>query len=141
MPIIFLTWKNSVLAILLQLSASEVSTRSQSVVFTFRLLLPIVSTCIGDICKLSFRISCLDKKNKTKVIDNNLDPEWNETFTYQLSATLIPSDRLNVEVFDFERIGRNRCARTIVLWYTTLGIEFGYVKCDKCMYTLMKGLV
>lgn len=51
-----------------------------------------------------------DKKQKTKVINNNLDPEWNETFTWALAAALAPSDQLQVEVYDYEKIGRKRQA-------------------------------
>lgn len=51
-----------------------------------------------------------EKKQKTQVIQNNLDPEWNENFTWVLSAALAPSDQLRVEVYDHEKIGRKRQA-------------------------------
>ena len=60
---------------------------------------------------LASTVYCIaGKKNKTKVIDNNLDPEWNETFTWTLSTALAPSDQLQVEVYDYEKIGRKRQA-------------------------------
>ena len=74
------------------------------------------------------------EKKKTKVIDNNLDPEWNEVkfvclcmcawdnhymylITYQtlmwtLQASLSGSESLEVEVYDHEKLRSNRCVVT-----------------------------
>ena len=48
------------------------------------------------------------KKEKTEYIDNNLDPEWNETIEYSLDEALATTDNLEVEVFDHERVGSHR---------------------------------
>jgi len=44
------------------------------------------------------------EKEKTKVIDNNLDPEWNQSFTFNLRTPLGGGDKLDVEVYDFESL-------------------------------------
>ena len=105
-------WKSSASATLLQSSTSTVSARYLYASSAIGLV-DHSNTLDSRICKsiepLSlFLISPLDVKKKTKVIDNNLDPEWNESFTFELSGPLNPSDQLLVDVFDFEKIGKNR---------------------------------
>ncbi|XP_072177496.1 myoferlin-like [Diadema setosum] len=48
-------------------------------------------------------------KKKTKVIDDTTDPSWNETIEFNLSdKPLTSSDSVELEVYDHEKIGRNR---------------------------------
>nr|XP_022342080.1 myoferlin-like isoform X4 [Crassostrea virginica] len=48
-------------------------------------------------------------KKKTEVIKSNLNPVWNETFDIDLKgAAITASDELQVQIMDWERVGRNR---------------------------------
>jgi dysferlin len=47
-------------------------------------------------------------KNKTKVIDNNLDPVWNERFEWALSTAPSPSEIIQIDIFDHETLGKNK---------------------------------
>ncbi|CAI8012691.1 Myoferlin [Geodia barretti] len=55
------------------------------------------------------------EKRKTKVIDNNLDPQWNETLTWTLQAALSGSESLEIEVYDYEKLRSNRLLGTLSL--------------------------
>lgn len=66
------------------------------------------------------------KKQKTQVVQDNLDPEWNETFTWSLSVALAPSDQLQVDVYDHEKIGRKRQA---LVHYIDVG-SYSYRRCN-----------
>jgi len=48
------------------------------------------------------------EKKKTKVIDDNLNPEWNETFDFPLKEALKSTQNLDVQVFDHEKVGSDR---------------------------------
>jgi len=48
------------------------------------------------------------EKKKTKVIDDNLNPEWNETFEFPLKEHLKSTQNINVQVFDHEKVGSDR---------------------------------
>ena len=58
-----------------------------------------------------------EKKEKTKHINDELNPQWNESFNFPLTAALAQTDSLEVEIFDYERIGKNKliCKTTISL--------------------------
>eukprot|EP00058_Branchiostoma_floridae_P024963 XP_002610453.1 hypothetical protein BRAFLDRAFT_124267 [Branchiostoma floridae] len=48
-------------------------------------------------------------KKKTEVKENELNPVWDQTFSFDLGGkALDPSDNLTVTVKDYERVGRNR---------------------------------
>ncbi|XP_066277223.1 dysferlin-like isoform X3 [Branchiostoma lanceolatum] len=48
-------------------------------------------------------------KKKTEVKENELNPVWDQTFTFDLGGkALDPSDSLTIGVKDYERVGRNR---------------------------------
>ena len=47
-------------------------------------------------------------KHKTKVISNNLDPMWDETFEWPLQVALSATEVIQIEVFDHEKLGKNR---------------------------------
>jgi len=53
-------------------------------------------------------ISFEGEKKKTKVIDDNLNPEWNETFEFPLKEALKGSQKIEVQVFDHEKVGSDR---------------------------------
>ena len=55
------------------------------------------------------RVLFREKKQKTKVIENELNPEWNETLTYELDGKALSSDEtIEVSVLDHEKIGKSR---------------------------------
>ncbi|XP_030841562.1 myoferlin isoform X6 [Strongylocentrotus purpuratus] len=48
-------------------------------------------------------------KKKTKVVDDSTDPQWGETIEFNLSdKPLTASDSVELEVYDHEKIGRNK---------------------------------
>ena len=49
------------------------------------------------------------RKEKTEVINSNLNPEWNARLKFDLGDVgLSPADSIIVRVFDYEKVGRNR---------------------------------
>ncbi|XP_078455741.1 dysferlin-like isoform X2 [Lampetra planeri] len=68
--------------------------------------LPVEEGDLSDpYCSLRFQ----GVKRKTRVISNDLNPVWNETFEWDLKgATLDPASEIHIVIKDHEKIGSNR---------------------------------
>ena len=61
------------------------------------------------------------RKEKTEVIDNNLNPEWNARLKFDLGdVPLSPGDSIILRVMDHEKVGRNRLLIVYILQATRL---------------------
>eukprot|EP00117_Sycon_ciliatum_P005571 scpid7068/ scgid9464/ Myoferlin; Fer-1-like protein 3 len=55
-------------------------------------------------CSIQFQ----GKKEKTEAVKGDLNPQWNQSFSFTLGNPLRNDDRLTVQVFDWERTGSNK---------------------------------
>ena len=63
------------------------------------------------------RLTFRGVQKKTTVIDDDLNPAWNETLTFDLENKALTSDEvLEVTVFDHEKIGRDKELGTATIW-------------------------
>lgn len=63
-------------------------------------------------CKLKYE----GKIQKTNVVRENLNPEWNESFDFEY----IPGASMNIEVFDWDFLGSNDFMGTVVINMSTV---------------------
>lgn len=51
------------------------------------------------------KIQILDQKKQTKVIDDELNPTWNETLVFDLqNKPLLATDEIKITVKDFDKV-------------------------------------
>lgn len=55
-------------------------------------------------CELTFH----DEKQSTRVIDNNQNPEWNESFKWTLEVVPDVTEGVRVDIYDHETLGKDR---------------------------------
>ena len=55
------------------------------------------------------------EKKKTQVKDKTLDPQFNETFVFNVSSELIHQTCLSINVMDYGRIKQNESIGSVIL--------------------------
>jgi len=76
------------------------------------------------------------QKFQTKVIDNNLDPQWGEEFTFKLKEAFDSTSYVEIEVYDYNKISSKvllgKCAVPLAplssaessqTWYRVFGFD------------------